>query len=335
MIKSFHYAATIMASKEKPKRIQILGSDGNYYYFLLKYDKLGDLRKESRFIEFAALCNKMLENDEESRKRNLRLRTYSIVPLSRNSGLIEWIKNTSTLKSLVADSWKKSNIKGEMQDIKEKATNLRSGDTHKEIWEVLKDDIKPVLGQWMLDHYPSPDIWYEAKTNFIRSTAIWSMIGYVIGLGDRHGDNILIHNHTGEVTHVDFDCIFEKGKKLKVPEIVPFRLTSNIVDCFGIFKEKGTYQRTCEVVLRLLRKNSSNILSFLYSFIHDPLIENTQNIRVDINEALETVKKKLYGQINGEIGGSLTVEDQVEQVILQAINDDFLRKMYIGWMPWL
>jgi phosphatidylinositol kinase/protein kinase (PI-3 family) len=51
------------------------------------------------------------------------------------------------------------------------------------------------------------------------------MIGYVIGLGDRHGDNILIHQHTGEITHVDFDCIFEKGAQLKVPEIVPFRLT--------------------------------------------------------------------------------------------------------------
>lgn len=67
------------------------------------------------------------------------------------------------------------------------------------------------------------------------------MIGYVIGLGDRHGDNILIHQHTGEVTHVDFDCIFEKGIKLKIPEIVPFRLTSNIMDAFGIFKEKGVF----------------------------------------------------------------------------------------------
>ena len=99
------------------------------------------------------------------------------------------------------------------------------GETHTQIWQYVKDDIKPVLGTWMADHFPSPDIWYEARINFIRSTAIWSMIGYVIGLGDRHGDNILIHMHTGEVTHVDFDCIFEKGAKLKIPEIVPFRLT--------------------------------------------------------------------------------------------------------------
>jgi phosphatidylinositol kinase/protein kinase (PI-3 family) len=29
------------------------------------------------------------------------------------------------------------------------------------------------------------------------------------------------------------------------------------------------------------------------------------------------------------------VEEQVEQVILNAISEDNLSKMYIGWMPWL
>jgi serine/threonine-protein kinase ATR len=110
-----------MLSKEKPKKIGIIGTDKNVYNFLLKCDKYGDLRKEQRFIEFAGLCNKMLENDSEAFKRNLRLRTYAIVPLSRNTGLIEWINNTTTLKSVVGEYWKKQNIKGEMNDIKRKA----------------------------------------------------------------------------------------------------------------------------------------------------------------------------------------------------------------------
>jgi serine/threonine-protein kinase ATR len=130
MVQSFMPKVTIMHSKEKPKKIEILGSDGAHYNFLLKCDKYGDLRKEQRFIDFAVLCNKMLENDAESRKRNLRLRTYAIVPLSRNTGLIEWIQNTNTLKNIVGDYWKKNNIKGEMQDIKKKATELKMGETH-------------------------------------------------------------------------------------------------------------------------------------------------------------------------------------------------------------
>jgi serine/threonine-protein kinase ATR len=49
-----------MHSKEKPKKIGIIGSNGANYNFLLKCDKYGDLRKEQRFIDFAVLCNKIL-----------------------------------------------------------------------------------------------------------------------------------------------------------------------------------------------------------------------------------------------------------------------------------
>ena len=63
----------------------------------------------------------MLEKDSQARQRGLKLRTYSIVPLSRNTGLIEWIQNTSTLKSIVSEQWKRTNIKGDMNDIKKKA----------------------------------------------------------------------------------------------------------------------------------------------------------------------------------------------------------------------
>jgi len=107
MISSFTPKVTIMNSKEKPKKIGIIGSDKSVFHFLLKCDKYGDLRKEQRFIEFAGLCNKMLENDTDACKRNLRLRTFAIVPLSRNTGLIEWINNTTTLKTVVSEYWKK------------------------------------------------------------------------------------------------------------------------------------------------------------------------------------------------------------------------------------
>jgi len=100
-IQSFLHKIQIMNSKEKPKKITILGTNSQKYNFLLKCDKASDLRKEQRFIEFAVFCNKMLNQDSNARQRGLRLRTYSIVPLSRHTGLIEWIQNTSTLKSIV------------------------------------------------------------------------------------------------------------------------------------------------------------------------------------------------------------------------------------------
>ena len=45
--------------------------------------------------------------------------------------------------------------------------------------------------------------WYRTRT-FGRSSAVMSMVGYVIGLGDRHLDNILLDLASGEIVHIDY-----------------------------------------------------------------------------------------------------------------------------------
>lgn len=61
-----------------------------------------------------------------------------------------------------------------------------------------------------------------------------SIIGYIIGLGDRHLDNVLVDLNTGQVVHIDYNVCFEKGKTLRVPEKVPFRMTPNIKTALGV-----------------------------------------------------------------------------------------------------
>lgn len=34
------------------------------------------------------------------------------------------------------------------------------------------------------------------------------MVGYILGLGDRHVQNILIDNNTAELVHIDFGNIY-------------------------------------------------------------------------------------------------------------------------------
>ena len=36
------------------------------------------------------------------------------------------------------------------------------------------------------------------------------MVGYTLGLGDRHGENILFDSVSGDCVHVDFNCLFNK-----------------------------------------------------------------------------------------------------------------------------
>jgi len=42
------------------------------------------------------------------------------------------------------------------------------------------------------------------------STAVMSVVGYILGLGDRHGGNIMLSETTGESIHVDYNCVFNK-----------------------------------------------------------------------------------------------------------------------------
>ena len=39
---------------------------------------------------------------------------------------------------------------------------------------------------------------------------------------------------SGDAVHIDFSCLFDKGLTLAQPEMVPFRLTHNVIDAFGV-----------------------------------------------------------------------------------------------------
>lgn len=73
------------------------------------------------------------------------------------------------------------------------------------------------------------------------SVAVSSMIGYVLGIGDRHVHNILIDNFSAEVIHIDLGISFEQGKTLNTPEMVPFRLTRDIEDGNDPLNENTEY----------------------------------------------------------------------------------------------
>lgn len=42
-------------------------------------------------------------------------------------------------------------------------------------------------------------VWWKSLKLYSTSLAVMSVIGYIIGLGDRHLDNVLVHLTTGEV----------------------------------------------------------------------------------------------------------------------------------------
>jgi hypothetical protein len=67
------------------------------------------------------------------------------------------------------------------------------------------------------------------------------------GTSDTHG----LLCSTGETMHVDFGCLFDRGLTLEVPEVVPFRMTQNVVDMCGVSGVEGVLRCTAEIVLQV------------------------------------------------------------------------------------
>lgn len=127
-------------------------------------------------------------------------------------------------------------------------------------------------------YYPFDSFKYELfnSCRYSESVAAMSMVGHILGLGDRHLDNILLDFSSGDIVHIDYNVCFDKGQRLKVPEIVPFRLTQTIEAALGLTGIEGTFRANCEAVVSVLRKNKDILLMLLEVFVWDPLIEWTR-----------------------------------------------------------
>lgn len=64
--------------------------------------------------------------------------------------------------------------------------------------------LQPVFHKFFEMSFPSPTVWYERRRAYMHSIATTSMCGYILGIGDRHVNNILIDKSTAEVIHIDF-----------------------------------------------------------------------------------------------------------------------------------
>lgn len=118
-------------------------------------------------------------------------------------------------------------------------------DTNGKVEEYNKicNGIQPVLHHFFLENFLTPGMWFESRLNYIKSVATASMVGYILGIGDRHVHNIMIDKNTGEVVHIDFGIAFEQGKILPHPETIPFRLTRDVTAPFGLCGVDGIFKK--------------------------------------------------------------------------------------------
>ncbi|XP_047965261.1 serine/threonine-protein kinase ATM [Salvia hispanica] len=96
-------SVTVMNGINAPKRVECLGSDGNKYRQLAKSGN-DDLRQDAVMEQFFGLVNTFLQNNRDTWRRKLSIRTYKVVPFTPSAGVLEWVDGTLPLGDYLVGS---------------------------------------------------------------------------------------------------------------------------------------------------------------------------------------------------------------------------------------
>lgn len=285
-IVKFDKKAGICSGLSKPLKVVCYGSDGKRYPQMVK--GRDDLRGDAVMEQLFTILNSLLEKDADAAKRNLLVRTYRIIPLSPFSGIMQFVSNTMQFKDVLVEKGKPSGSQGPRKSLHEryrpkdmkhdvifqKAYQFKTRQEQPKRIQLLSQiwqRIQPVFRFFFLEQWPDPAEWFSRQLAYSRSVAVMSIVGFILGLGDRHLSNILVDVVTAEVVHIDFGIAFEQGKLLPTPERMPFRLTRDLVDGFGIAGVEGVFRRCSEVTLSVMRRNKDVLLTVVEVLLHDPM----------------------------------------------------------------
>uniref|UniRef100_A0A4W3IF29 non-specific serine/threonine protein kinase n=1 Tax=Callorhinchus milii TaxID=7868 RepID=A0A4W3IF29_CALMI len=365
-VKSFKSQFRLAGGMNLPKIIDCVGSDGRERRQLVK--GRDDLRQDAVMQQVFQMCNALLKKNTDTRKRKLTIRTYKVIPLSQRSGFLEWCAGTVPIGEYLVNAtegahkryrpndWSSMECRKRMTDVQK----LSFEGKYKAFMSVCKN-FRPVFRHFCMEKFLDPAVWFEKRLAYTRSVATSSIVCYIVGLGDRHVQNILIDEESAELVHIDLGVAFEQGKILPTPETVPFRLTRDIVDGMGITGVEGVFRRCCEKTMEVMRNSQEALLTIVEVLLYDPLFDWTMNplkalnlqqrpeedadihstlhTTIDvqsINKVAERVLLRLQEKLKGvEERAVLSVGGQVNLLIQQARDPKNLSRLFPGWQPWV
>ena len=228
-----------------------------------------DLRQDQLIMQMFNLMDNLLKNVN----MDLKLLTYSILATGQTDGLMEFVSGSIAVSAIMANY-------------------------NNSILNYLRDK-NPDPGGPM-------GITATCMDTYVKSCAGSCVISYILGIGDRHLDNVMMNNK-GQLFHIDFGFIFGRDPKPFPP---PFRFTSTMVDAMG--GEDSEYytkfKTLCCQAYLWLRKSANLILSLL-SLMGDAGIPD-----MSLHSDLPTVLAKVEERFRLDL-----TDEQAEQFFLGLI----------------
>ncbi|KAJ0272211.1 hypothetical protein COL940_010567 [Colletotrichum noveboracense] len=264
-----------------PIKVTFKTTTGKKYPIIFKTGD--DLRQDQLVIQIITLMDQLLQKEN----LDLKLSPYKILATSTTAGASQFVPSTS-LQS-IASKYKNNPA----------LTYLRANNP---------DDRQPLgLRQETLDTY-------------VKSCAGYCVITYILGVGDRHLDNLLLAPD-GHFFHADFGFILGRDPKPFAPVM---KLSKEMVDCMGgvnspQFKQFKSY---CFMAYSALRK-SSNLILNLFSLMVDA---NIPDIRLEPDKAVLKVRERFHLELTED--ESMRYFERVIEDTLGAIAPVVIDKLH-------
>jgi Phosphatidylinositol 3- and 4-kinase len=224
---------------------------------MLLYKHDDDLRQEAFAIQFIRTCSDILK----ASGLDMKLLTFQCIPVGIKRGFVEWVPGSVTLSEICdpfgsilpmkspvdgRESPQHSNKAGlskygslrrlsgqQNESLRLLATSRMTGARG----SIANDPIQDYLRSVAFDPKAPYFIRRDVMDTYVKSCAGYGVITYVLGVGDRHLDNLLLHQ-SGSFFHCDFSFILGSDPKT----YLPMRMTEDMVYGMG-GRESDNYAR--------------------------------------------------------------------------------------------
>ena len=198
-----------------------------------------DLRQDQLILQMINYMDSLLKNVH----LDYEFTTYKVLATSKSDGFVEFVPNSRT------------------------------------IFDILKKYNNVILSYYKEISKNSDETLNKYLDSYINSCAGYCVVTYILGIGDRHLENLMIDNR-GRLFHIDFGFILGKDPKPAPP---PIKLCQEMVDCMGGkgSKRYEEFKHKCVNAYLVLRENARVIVNMFYLMIDSgiPELNDIENLK--------------------------------------------------------
>lgn len=214
-----------------------------------------DLRQDQLILQIITLMDKLLRSEN----LDLKLTPYRVLATSTKHGFVQYIDSLPVAEVLATE--------GTIQNFFRKYHPSETG-----------------------PYGIAPDI----MDTYVRSCAGYCVITYLLGVGDRHLDNLLLTT-SGKLFHIDFGYILGRDPKPLPP---PMKLSKEMVEAMGGVNSEHyhEFRKQCYTAFLHLRRHA-NLMLNLFSLMVDASVPD---IALEPDKAVKKVQDKLRLDLGDE-----------------------------------